>query len=292
MNADTPYLLSAARIGRRWLERDRSLVFALILLAAIAIPCLLAPITAPYDPRSQPDILGLRYAPPSLAHPMGTDSSSRDVLSRLLFGGRLSLSIALFATLVSVTLGTAYGAIAGYSSGITAAVLDRLLDTLLAIPRLLLLIAIFAAWRNVPVQGFIVILGATGWYGLARLVRGQVLALKRQDFVTSAHALGATRMRILVRHILPNVVTPVVVAATLGLGHIIVLEAGLSWLGIGLPIPTPSWGNMIQEGSDQMVAHWWISLFPGLAIVLTVIAFNVLGDGLLRALSPRQLNRR
>lgn len=291
MNADTPYLLNAARVGRSWLQRDRSVLFAIILLAAIAIPCLLAPLTAPYDPRSTPDILA-PFASPSFDHPMGTDSSSRDVLSRLLFGGRLSLSIALFATLVSVTLGTAYGAVAGYSSGIAATVLERLLDALLAIPRLLLLIAIFAAWRDVPVQGFIVILGVTGWYGLARLVRGQVLALKRQDFVASARALGATRMRILVRHILPNVVTPVVVAATLGLGHIIVLEAGLSWLGIGLPIPTPSWGNMIQEGSDQMVTHWWISLFPGLAIVLTVMAFNVLGDGLLRALSPRQLNRR
>src|SRR6185503_15369534 len=143
--------------------------------AAIAIPCLLAPVTAPYDPRSQPDIIELKYAPPSLAHPMGTDSASRDILSRLLFGGRLSLTIALFATLVSVTLGTAYGSIAGYSRGIAATVLERLLDALLAIPRLLLLIAIFAAWRDVPVPGFILILGATSWYGLARLVRGQVL---------------------------------------------------------------------------------------------------------------------
>lgn len=292
MNADMPYLLNAARIGKRWLVSDRSIVFALVLLAAIAIPCLLAPIAAPYDPRSMPNILELKYAPPSFAHPMGTDSSSRDILSRLLFGGRLSLSIALFATLVSVTVGTTYGAIAGYASGFVATVLERLLDALLAIPRLLLLIAIFAAWRNVPVQGFIIILGLTGWYGLARLVRGQVLALKTQDFVASARALGATQSRILVRHILPNVVTPVVVAATLGLGHIIVLEAGLSWLGIGLPIPTPSWGNMIQEGSDQMVTHWWIALFPGLAIVFTVMAFNVLGDGLLRALSPRQSNNR
>ena len=138
------------------------------------------------------------------------------------------------------------------------------------------------------IKGFIVILGATGWYGLARLVRGQVLALKARDFVASARALGATRTRILVRHILPNVVTPVVVAATLGLGHVIVLEAGLSWLGIGVDVPTPSWGNMIQDGSDQIARYWWISLFPGLAIVSTVMAFNVLGDALLKRLSPRQ----
>ena len=127
---------------------------------------------------------------------------------------------------------------------------------------------------------------------MARLVRGQVLALKSQDFVTSARALGATQTRILVRHILPGVITPVVVAATLGLGQIIMLESGLSWLGIGLSIPTPSWGSMIQEGSEQITTNWWIWLFPALALVLIVLAFNVLGDGLLRALSPRQLNRR
>ena len=290
MNADTPLLFTnAARLGRKWLERDRSVVFAALILAVIAIPCLLAPLAAPYDPNVQPDIVGLQNAAPSMAHPMGTDPFSRDVLSRLLYGGRLSLSVALFATLVSVTVGTAYGALAGYSNGVTATMLDRVLDALLAIPRLLLLIAIFAVWRDIPVAGFVVILGLTGWYGLARLVRGQVLALKAQDFVASARALGATRMRILVRHILPNVVTPVVVAATLGLGHVIVLEAGLSWLGVGVQLPTASWGNMIQDGSDgfQVASHWWISVFPGLAIVLTVMAFNVLGDGLLRALSPR-----
>ncbi|HEX6575550.1 MAG TPA: ABC transporter permease [Gemmatimonadaceae bacterium] len=289
MNADTPILsLSFARARSRIRDTDRSLVFALILLAAIAIPCLLAPVAAPYDPNAQPDIVGLRSVPPSLAHPMGTDPVSRDVLSRLLYGGRLSLSVALFATLVSVTLGTAYGAIAGYTDGIAGTILERLLDALLAIPRLLLLIAIFALWRDIPITGFIVILGATGWYGLARLVRGQVLALKRQDFVASAAALGAGRMRILTRHILPNVTTPVIVAAMLGIGHIIVLEAGLSFLGLGVHQPTASWGNMIQDGSDQIANHWWISLFPGLAIILTVIAFNILGDALLRVLSPRQ----
>ena len=289
MNADTPFVFStAARAGRRWLERDRRALFAVVALLLIAIPCLLAPVTAPYDPRVQPEIVAMKNSPPSLSHPMGTDSYSRDVLSRVLYGGRLSLSVAIFATLVSVTLGTAFGAVAGYSNGVTASVLERILDTLLAIPRLLLLIAIFAAWRGLPIAAFILILGLTGWYGLARLVRGQVLALKAQDFVASARALGATRMRILLRHILPNVVTPVVVAATLGLGQVIVLEAGLTWLDVGVHPPMASWGNIIFDGSDQIFTHWWISLFPGLAIVLTVMAFNVLGDALLRALSPRQ----
>ncbi|MEO8193915.1 MAG: ABC transporter permease [Gemmatimonadales bacterium] len=289
MNADFPLLPSSVlRASRRLIARDRSAIFAAALLIAIALPCALAPIAAPYDPNAQPDIIGLQSTPPSLAHPLGTDPFSRDVMSRLLYGGRLSLTVAIFATLVSVTLGTAYGAAAGYTNGIAGTVLQRILDALLSIPRLLLLIAIFAAWRDMPLAGFVVMLGLTGWYGLARLVRGQVLALKAQEFVASAEALGATRMRIFMRHILPNVATPVVVAATLGIGHVIVLEAGLSWLGIGVRQPTASWGNMIQDGSDQIAAHWWISLFPGMAIVLTVMAFNVLGDSLLRALSPRR----
>ncbi len=289
MNSDTPLLFStASRFGRRWLARDRSAVFAALLLLAIAIPCFFAPLVAPYDPSAQPNIVELKSRPPSLAYPLGTDLQSRDVLSRLLYGGRLSLSVAVFATLVSVTLGTAYGAAAGYSRGIVGATLERVLDALLSIPRLLLLIAIFATWQDISLRGFVVILGVTGWYGVARLVRGQVLALKAREFIASARALGSTPTRIFFRHVLPNVATPVVVAATLGIGHVIILEAGLSYLGIGVDLPTPSWGNMIQDGSDQMRTLWWISLFPGLAIVLTVMAFNVLGDALLRALQPRQ----
>lgn len=263
-------------------------MFAALLLLAIAILCILAPFVAPYDPLVMPDPVGLKSEPPSDMYLLGTDKYSRDVLSRLLYGGRLSLSVAVLATLVSITVGTAYGAAAGYSRGLVRAALDRVLDALLSIPRLLLLIAIFAAWEDIPIGGFIVILGVTGWYGVARLVRGQVLALKAQDFVAAARALGSTQSRIFFRHVLPNVVTPVVVAATLGIGHVIVLEAGLSYLGIGVRVPTPSWGNMIHDGSDGIWGDWWMALFPGLAIVSTVMAFNVLGDALLRALQPRQ----
>lgn len=292
MNADLSMVVVSdfARAGHRWVKRDRSALFALVVLAVISGACLLAPIITPYGPRETLGIDSLNHVPPSRENPLGTDDSSRDVLSRLLYGGRLSLTVALFATLVSVTLGTAYGAAAGFASGATGAVLARVLDTLLAIPRLLLLIVIFAVRPDIETTGFVLILGMTGWYALARLVRGQVLALKTQDFVASARALGATRMRILTRHVLPNIVTPVIVAAMLGLGHVILLEAGLSWLGIGVRLPQPSWGNMIQDGSssvDYMASYWWIALFPGLAVMLTVIAFNVLGDALLRALSPR-----
>lgn len=289
MNADTPISPGAfTRSRRTWLARDRSAVFAALLLVFIALPCIFAPVAAPYDPSAQPDIIALKNRPPSAAHPLGTDPFSRDVLSRLLYGGRLSLSVAVFATLVSVTVGTAFGAIAGYAGGFTGTVLERILDALLSIPRLLLLIAVFAAWRDIPLAGFVVILGLTGWYGLARLVRGQVLALKARDFVVAARALGASPGRIFIRHVLPNVITPVIVAATLGIGHVIVLEAGLSYLGIGVRPPTPSWGNMIQDGSEQIAAHWWVSFFPGIAIVITVMAFNVLGDALLRSLQPQQ----
>ena len=288
MNSDTPLIPESSRGQWQWAERERGASLAAFVLIVIAVPCLLAPLFAPYDPTAQPDIIGLQSQPPSAAHLMGTDPFSRDVMSRLLHGGRLSLVVAGIATLVSITVGTAYGAAAGYARGIMSSIMERLLDALLSIPRLLLLIAVFASWRDMPLAGFIAMLGLTGWYGVARLVRGQVLALAREDFVASARALGASRTRIFMRHILPNVMTPVVVAATLGIGHVIVLEAGLSWLGIGVRPPTPSWGNMIQDGSDQIAAHWWISLFPGLAIVLTVMAFNVLGDALLRALSPRR----
>lgn len=289
MNSDIPLIVSTtARAGRRWFSREPTTVFAASLLVIIAIACFVVPLIIPMDPLAQPEIVKLMNKPPSSAHPLGTDQASRDVLSRLLYGGRISLIIAVFATLVSVTLGTAYGAAAGYSTGILRALLERVLDALLSIPRLLILIAIFAAWPDVSVKRFVVILGVTGWYGVARLVRGQVLALKTRDFVLSARAMGATSSRIFFRHILPNALTPVVVAATLGIGHVIVLEAGLSYLGVGLDPPAPTWGGMIQDGAANISDVWWLSLFPGLAIVLTVMAFTILGDALLRALEPRQ----
>ncbi len=258
------------------------------LLAIICGACLLAPLIAPYDPNLPLDIIGLKSQPPSAAHLFGTDPSSRDLLSRVLFGGRLSLGVAILATLVSITLGTVYGAVAGYASGLKAVLLSRMLDALLAVPRVLLLIAILAFLAEPPLWVFVVVLGATGWYALARIVRGQVLALRERDFVVSAEALGASHSRILFGHILPNVVTPIVVAATLGIGQVIVLEAGLSYLGIGVRLPGASWGNMIETGPYEFAAYWWISLFPALAIVLTVLVINILGDALIRALQPRQ----
>jgi peptide/nickel transport system permease protein len=278
---------SAFAIGLRGILRRRSSRIALVVLATIVLVGALAPMIAPYDPAAQPDIVALKSLPPSIAHPFGTDPYSRDVLSRVIYGARLSLSIGLLATLVSLTLGVFYGAVAGYSGGFVDGVMMRLLDALLAIPRLLLLLGILVAWPQLSVGALILFLGLTGWFGLSRIVRGQVLALKHAEFVTAAHALGASQWRILVRHLLPNLISPIVVAATLGVAHVIVLEAGLSYLGIGVPQPLASWGNIIYDGGDQVATLWWMSLFPGLFMVLTVMTLNVLGEALRDAYDRR-----
>ena len=260
---------------------------ALAVLAAIAVVAAFAPLVAPYDPAAQPDIVGAKNLPPSAQHPFGTDPYSRDVLSRVIYGARLSLTIGFLATMVSLTLGVAYGAVAGYAGGFVDALMMRILDALLAIPRLLLLIAILAAWTRLSVDALVLFLGLTGWFGLSRIVRGQVLALSEAEFITSARALGASRRRILARHLLPNLISPIAVAATLGVAHVIVLEVGLSYLGIGVAQPEASWGNIIHDGSDQVATLWWMSLFPGLLMVLTVMMLNIVGESLRDAYDRR-----
>ena len=271
---------------RRVLGKRSSRV-ALFVLGAILLVGLLAPLIAPYDPAAQPDIVFGKSLPPSFAHPFGTDLYSRDVLSRVIYGARLSLMIGVLATIVSLTFGVAYGAVAGYAGGALDAVMMRVLDAFLSIPRLLLLIGVLVAWPDFSIGALVLFLGLTGWFGLSRIVRGQVLALKHAEFVTAAQALGASRRRILWRHLLPNLVSPIVVAATLGVAHVIVLEAGLSYIGIGVPPPLASWGNIIQEGADQVATLWWMSLFPGLFMVLTVMTLNILAEALSEAHARR-----
>jgi peptide/nickel transport system permease protein len=269
-------------LGRTFVHliERRASRLALGILTTIVLVGLLAPLVAPYDPAAQPDIVAMKELPPSFAHPFGTDPYSRDVFSRVVYGARLSLLIGVLATVVTLTVGVAYGAVAGYAGGLVDTIMMRILDAFLAIPRLLLLVAILAAWPRLSIGALILFLGLTGWFGLSRIVRGQVLALKHAEFVTAARALGASRRRILWRHLLPNLVSPIVVAATLGVAHVIVLEAGLSFLGIGVPQPEASWGNIIRDGADQIAALWWMSLFPGLMMVLTVMTLNVLGETL------------
>jgi peptide/nickel transport system permease protein len=279
---ESPLGLAVRRIMRK-----RSSRIAFFVLGVILLVGLLAPLLAPYDPAAMPDIVFLKDRPPSFAHPFGTDPYSRDVLSRVIYGARLSLMIGVLATIVSLTFGVAYGAIAGYAGGALDAVMMRVLDAFLSIPRLLLLIGVLVAWPRLSIGALVLFLGLTGWFGLSRIVRGQVLALKHAEFVTAAQALGASRRRILWRHLLPNLVSPIVVAATLGVAHVIVLEAGLSYLGIGVPQPLASWGNIIQDGSDQIASLWWLSLFPGLFMVLTVMTLNILAEALSEAYERR-----
>jgi peptide/nickel transport system permease protein len=266
-----------------------TLWWSVALIALLCAIALLAPLLAPYSPTAQPDIIGLKNQPPSLAHPFGTDQYSRDLLSRMLFGARISLSIALLAVVLSATVGTAYGLTAGYFGGRVDAVMMRLLDACLAIPRVLLLVAVLALWSPVPLGTLIAIIGLTGWFEVSRLVRAEVLSVMRREYVLAARALGTPGFRIVWRHILPNVLNPIIVAATLGVGNVIMLEAGLSYLGIGARAPTASWGSIFFDGSDAFQATWWIALFPGLAIIVTVLAFNVFGTALRDALDPHQL---
>ena len=265
----------------------RRVRLGLALVAGLYLVALLAPLLAPYDPAAQLDLLGGRLLGPSLAHPLGTDSFSRDVLSRLLYGARLSLWIAALAVLLAVTLGTAVGLAAGLAGGWVDVLLMRAVDAALAIPRVFLLIVVLALWEQGGVVALILVLGVTGWFGTSRLVRAEVQSLKGRDFVLAARALGLPDGRIALRHVLPNVAAPIIVTAALGVGNTVLLEAALSFLGIGVRPPLPSWGNMIEEGQAFLATAPWQAIVPGLAVVGTVMAFSLLGDALRDAWDPR-----
>lgn len=261
-----------------------------MLIGVLIVAAIIGPPLRGVDPNAQLGIVRLKNAPPSLAYPLGTDAFSRDLLARLLSGARISLSVGALAALLATTLGTAYGLAAGYLGGRTDTVMMRLLDAFMSIPRVLLLIAVLTMAEHVTLAGVIVLIGVTGWFAVSRLVRAEARTIRDADYVAAAHALGAPTSRVLWRHLLPNVVAPVIVSATLGVGNVIALEAGLSFLGIGAPPPAASWGAMFTDAVDPFSGAWWVPLFPGIAIVATVLAFNVLGDALRDVLDPRQLH--
>ncbi len=278
--------------GIRALRRlDRSgRIAAWILLGLVAL-ALFAPLLTPYSPSAQLDIIALKSRAPELAHPFGTDSYSRDVLSRVLHGARVTMSVAFLAVVLSALVGTVYGLVAGMAGRAVDGVLMRVLDALLSIPRLLFLIALLALWSPVPLFGLVVLLGLTGWFDVARLVRAETLSVRERDYVVAARALGAGHLRVMLRHVLPNVAGPVIVTTTLGVGNVIALEATLSFLGIGAQEPNASWGTMFHAGVVDLSGMWWLAFFPGVAMVLTVVSFNLLGDALRGVLDPRQLER-
>jgi peptide/nickel transport system permease protein len=274
-------------IAGRHFKKNRLAMAGLAVMIVLYLITLLTPLIAPFDPAAQGDIITSRYLPPSAAHWLGTDKFGRDILSRTLYGARISLSIGFVAVGISITLGTLIGALSGYFGGWVDGVLMRFTDMMLAFPRLVLLIVVIAVFESPSIWLVVVVLGLTGWMGTSRIVRGEVLSLREREFVQAARALGMGDLRIILKHVVPNTMAPVIVSATLGIGLTILTEASLSFLGLGVQPPTPSWGNMVADGRDALTEAWWIATFPGLAIVLTVVAFNLLGDGLRDALDPR-----
>jgi peptide/nickel transport system permease protein len=272
--------------GTAW-RRDRRVGVALIVIAVLVALSVFAPLITPYDPAAQPDIVHGGLAAPSLGHPFGTDAFSRDLFARVLYGGRISLAIAAFSVLLSAAVGTAVGLAAGLGGPVADAVLMRIVDAALAIPRIFLLLVVLGLWGGVGVTGLVLILGLTTWFDTSRLVRAETGSVRAREYVTASRASGATPVRIALHHVLPNVAAPVIVSASLGVGQIVLIEAGLSFLGVGVRPPTPSWGAMIADGQQWLASAWWVAAFPGMAIVITVLAFSTLGDALRDALDPK-----
>lgn len=267
------------------LRTDRFFQLGLLFVGLVVGAALFAPWLAPENPIAG-DLKGAYLVEPGSRFLLGTDTQGRDILSRVLYGARLSLSVGLISQSVSVTLGVLLGLIAGYYGRWVDALVMRLADITLAFPTLLLLIAVAAAVKpSLPVV--FVVIGLVGWAGMARLVRSQVLILRRSEFVLAAQALGVRDRRVLLRHLLPNVRTQVIIAATLGIAGAIMAEAALSFVGLGAQPPTPSWGAMVSDGRDLLRVAPWISVAPGLAIGVAVLGFNLVGDGLREAYDPK-----
>jgi peptide/nickel transport system permease protein len=275
---------------RARLTRDASAVAGLLVVAATIVIAILAPVLSPADPVKNQ--LLERLTPPMWVaggtprHPLGTDTLGRDVTSRLLYGARVSLVVGLSAVAIAGVIGVALGLVAGYYRGWLDDVLMRLGDVQLAFPVLVLAIALLAV-VGASLLNVVLVLGITGWITYARIVRGETLSLSTRDFVEAARAMGAPDRHVIWRHILPNVLPPITVVATFSVARIVIAEASLSFLGLGLPPPAPSWGAMLDEGRNYITTGWWLALFPGLAILILVLGINLLGDWLRDVLDPR-----
>jgi len=272
----------------RRLRRNRLAMLGMLVLAAFVLAALLAPWIAPYAY----DKTNLRYGaqPPTRAHVLGTDELGRDLFTRTLYGARISFAVGILATLVSLTIGVSYGSVAAFGGGRTDQLMMRIVDILYGLPFMFFVIILMVIFgRNI--LNLFIALGAVQWLTMARIVRGQVLSLKSREFVLSAHALGVSPPRLILRHLLPNALGPIVVYATLTVPAVMLEEAFLSFLGLGVQPPMASWGSLAAEGAAAMEAYPWLIVFPGLALTVTLLSLNFVGDGLRDALDP-QVGRR
>lgn len=276
------------KVAMRRFRENRLAVYSIYIILFFYAAAILAPILAPYDPAAIPDVMTNRYLPPSWVHPFGTDEFGRDLFSRALYGARVSLSIGLLAMIIAKTVGTIYGSVSAYFGGIVDAILMRILDVWIAFPTfylMLMLVGVFEA----NLLALILILGLTAWPGTARFIRGEILSLKNQQFTEAARAIGLPAYQIILKHLIPSALSPVLVTAALAVAGMIGAEAGLSYLGLGIRPPTPSWGNMVSAGKDNLLNAWWVAFFPGGLLTLTLISFSLLADGLRDALDPKAL---
>jgi len=266
-------------------------IFGFIVIFILFILTIFAPLS-PYDPEASE--ISERYQAPSLSHPMGTDALGRDMFTRALYGGRISLTVGLFVVIISVLIGVPTGALAGYYGGKLDSILMRITDAFLSLPSFLVLILLSAILREVEIPLFernnvltiSLVIGVFSWTTFARLVRASFLTLRESDFVAASRSLGGSDLRVIVRHILPNSIGPIIVEATLEFGYAIIEESGLSFLGFGIQPPTPSWGNLLSNAQEHFTKYPWLAIFPGLMIFLSIISINYIGDGLRDAFDP------
>ena len=268
-----------------YLMKNKLAVVGGMLVFFVFVLSIFAPWIAPYNP-SKIDIKNILIGP-SLSHPLGTDDLGRDVLSRMLWGGRISLQVGFVAVGIATLIGILFGSLAGYYGGIIDSIIMRAVDIMLSIPTIFLVLAVIAILEP-SIINIMIVIGLTSWMEPARLIRAEFISLKEREFVVAARGIGATDGRIIMKHVLPNGLSPILVSATLGIGGAILVESALSFLGLGVQPPTPSWGSLLSSGKDNIEIAWWLSAFPGLAILVTVLGYNLLGEGIRDALDPRQ----
>ncbi len=274
------------KIFWRRFRRNKLAMLGALIIFSLAVVAVFAPLIAPFSPNQQ-DILH-RLEPPSHKHPLGTDDLGRDLFSRVIYGTRVSLLVGFVAIGIAIIIGSFLGLLSGYFGGWLDAVIMRFVDIMLCFPTFFLILMVIA-FLEPNIWTVMAVIGLTGWPGLTRLVRGECLSVREREFVQAAKVLGLSNIRVMFVHLLPNVMAPILVTATLGIGGAILTESALSFLGLGVQPPTPSWGNILTAGKDYITIAWWLSLYPGLAILITVLAYNLLGEGLRDVLDPRMM---